>query len=257
MLKQDNSWQGIVEWRLASSRLPQLVNMEGEELMMCSTVYEVSDQVAAAQALRRVLSEDEEGSFASKVDVDGQTYVRGWISLHDGTLEMTANSVERFEELRSLVATNVAGALLLSENRENPENPEDLLAASRSKPNHLQEVPPPEVLEALDEHMAEMEEQWLDLSIPALGGATPREAVADPQLRGELEALLDDFEWSARQHTGPGDGCPPHPGRTWDLSSHTFDAGRVKPAAIQPMGLQPIGLQPTSCAAIGGVPDGC
>lgn len=99
--------------------------------------------------------------------------------------------------------TSVAGARLLSEDRQKPE---ELPSASASRSERLQEAPPPEALEVLDAHMAAYEEQWLDMSIPALGGATPREAVEDPQLRGELEGLLDDFEWSAHRHDGPRRG---------------------------------------------------
>lgn len=40
---------------------------------------------------------------------------------------------------------------------------------------------------------------WLDLGMPALGGKTPRQAAADPALRGEVEALLRDFEEDALQ----------------------------------------------------------
>jgi hypothetical protein len=44
--------------------------------------------------------------------------------------------------------------------------------------------------------------QWLDESIPALGGLTPRQAAADKAGRRELDALLKDLEWSDRK-AGP------------------------------------------------------
>ncbi|MGH2701595.1 MAG: SEC-C metal-binding domain-containing protein [Actinomycetota bacterium] len=206
MLKEDDSWEGIVEWRLASTRRPHLVNMEGEDVEMCRALFEISDRGDAAAALERALPEEEEGRFVSKVEVDGQVYIRGWISLEDDSLEVTTNSLERFEEMKSLVSTSVAGARLVSEERQKPE---ELLSASDPRSDRLQEPPSPEALEVLDAHMAAYEEQWLDMSIPALGGATPQEAVDDPRLRGELEALLDDFDWSVRRHDGPGRGMDP------------------------------------------------
>lgn len=100
MLKENDSWEGIVEWRFASTRLPHLVNMEGEDVEMCSALFEISDRGDAAAALKRALPEEEQGRFVSKVEVDGQTYVRGWISVEADTLEVTTNSLERFEEMK-------------------------------------------------------------------------------------------------------------------------------------------------------------
>jgi hypothetical protein len=45
--------------------------------------------------------------------------------------------------------------------------------------------------------------QRLDHYIPALHNRTPREAAAAPEIRPELEALLDDFEWEDREHPSP------------------------------------------------------
>jgi hypothetical protein len=94
MLKEDDTWEAIVEWRFASSRLPHLVNMEGEEITMCSAVFKIRDRDEAASALTSALDEEEDGRFVSRVEVDGQTYVRGWISLLEETLEVTTNSLE-------------------------------------------------------------------------------------------------------------------------------------------------------------------
>ena len=49
--------------------------------------------------------------------------------------------------------------------------------------------------------MLEYERKWLDESIPALGGATPREALDDPTRREDLIRLLDSFD---DMPTGPG-----------------------------------------------------
>jgi len=39
----------------------------------------------------------------------------------------------------------------------------------------------------------EMERRWLDESVPALGGVTPRQAADDPTRRGDLLRLIDGF----------------------------------------------------------------
>jgi hypothetical protein len=53
-------------------------------------------------------------------------------------------------------------------------------------------VPPPEMIAELEDRMIR---QWLDESIPALGGLTPREAVKTPEGR---QLLLDLFDYLAR-----------------------------------------------------------
>jgi hypothetical protein len=49
-------------------------------------------------------------------------------------------------------------------------------------------MPPPEVIAELEEKMLR---QWIDDSIPALGGLTPREAVKTPGGRRQVLELID------------------------------------------------------------------
>ena len=47
--------------------------------------------------------------------------------------------------------------------------------------------------EAIDDYIRSRETKWLDESIPALDGVTPREAADDPTRRGDLITLLNGF----------------------------------------------------------------
>ena len=49
-------------------------------------------------------------------------------------------------------------------------------------------IPPPELIAELEEKMLR---QWIDDSIPALGGMTPRDAVKTPKGREEVLELLE------------------------------------------------------------------
>ncbi|HET8930331.1 MAG TPA: hypothetical protein VFN21_06715, partial [Acidimicrobiales bacterium] len=53
---------------------------------------------------------------------------------------------------------------------------------------------PPEIQAAVRRQMDAYEQAWVDESIPALGGATPREALDDPTRRDDLFRLLDQME---------------------------------------------------------------
>jgi hypothetical protein len=52
----------------------------------------------------------------------------------------------------------------------------------------------PELAAALTEFIRAQEQAWLDAPIPALSGATPREAAADPTRRPDLVRLLDSYD---------------------------------------------------------------
>jgi hypothetical protein len=60
--------------------------------------------------------------------------------------------------------------------------------------------------------MRDMEVRWVDERLPALGGASPRQALADTRRRADVEALLDDIEW-LQLRSGPGEA---------------MDAGRIR-----------------------------
>jgi len=51
----------------------------------------------------------------------------------------------------------------------------------------------PELARVLAEAILKFEKDWLDDSIPALDGFTPRNAAADPTRRSDLIALLKSF----------------------------------------------------------------
>lgn len=51
----------------------------------------------------------------------------------------------------------------------------------------------PAIAAALEQFTRTHEQAWLDEPIPALNGATPREAAADPTRRPDLIRLLDNY----------------------------------------------------------------
>jgi hypothetical protein len=61
------------------------------------------------------------------------------------------------------------------------------------------EPPPPELAAFIAEHMAKLEDEWLDEQIPALQGLTPHQAAADPTRREDLIALLNSFDGFGRE----------------------------------------------------------
>jgi hypothetical protein len=108
--------------------------------------------------------------------------VRAWLELLLGADALT----------NDLQARSIEEAL--AENRERaPRPPKALPRRVREKLER----------EALDRHYRE----WLDMRLPALDDATPRQAASDPRLRPRLIDLLKDFEnISARRGAEAGAG---------------------------------------------------
>jgi hypothetical protein len=193
---------------------PELLTMEGEPVVVCEGRYRLADP-AAACALDKVLDRDDDESWSESVEVDGRVWVRGTASVEGDELVVTANSGARFERLRQVVERTVPGLELVATSA----TPWQEVASSRRRPSPVPAgPPPPEAASALAAFVREQEDRWVDESVPALGGLTPRQAAADPTWREQLVALLHEFD---RRRPPPG--------------AATFDTSRLRAT----LGLRP------------------
>ncbi|MEI2637394.1 MAG: hypothetical protein V9F03_00085 [Microthrixaceae bacterium] len=136
------------------------------------------------------------------------------IVMRNGKLRIETNSAERAEQDMAIIAELLPNAVLLEHlsstfediredeayeeyvfgqtehNRESPLSGTGLMDPSELPPSELA----PELKAILRQQMDRHEERWVDESIPALGGATPREALDDPTRRDDLFRLLERME---------------------------------------------------------------
>ncbi len=197
-------WYG---WVLAP---PGLRNTEGEPLVLTTLRIGVPDGAAARGALAERLEDEGDHLTEYAEDEDGQRWVRGTVEVEGDTLVVQANSAARARRLHDLVTELAPEAELLDAERipadeltgrdlddeDGPSGAIDLDALDEEDRAALEEQ--------LDRFMAEQEDRWLDSPIPALDGATPREAAEDPTRRGDLDRLLRDFAARAAEWEGPG-----------------------------------------------------
>ena len=175
----------------------------------------VPDPAAAAaaaevDALDAVLVRQDETTWSESVEVEGRTLVRGIVTIEGDEAVVSANSEVRFRRLKDTVERAVPGLVPVGET----VTPVAEMLASGERPKPSAQAPlPPGAAEALAAFMRQQEDRWLDESVPALGGLTPRAAAADPTRREQLVALLHEFD----QHSPP-------PGAA------TFDTGRLRGA---------------------------
>jgi hypothetical protein len=114
------------------------------------------------------------------------------------TLKVEAMSRQRLDDCCQLLEQLLGDRIRLVEMEE--EGLDDVFSKSKpsSEPEEPPFIPPPELVAELEEKMLR---QWIDDSIPALGGMTPREAVKTPEGRKQVLELLDYI--AGRQRMAP------------------------------------------------------
>jgi hypothetical protein len=191
---------------------PTFSNRDGHATVFCETTWTVPDADAAAEALDAEFEPGDEagrwtwlqdGEDDAGVAAPGGRTVLGTLALDGDRLTASTNSVERAEGVARLVESLLPGAELVEDLRSDFDEIRNDLAYERAVFGEDDEPPaglidptqaPPELQAVLRQQMDLYEEQWVDESIPALGGATPREALDDPTRRDDLFRLLDRMD---------------------------------------------------------------
>jgi len=120
------------------------------------------------------------------------------VTLMEETLEVDAPSCRRLADCRQRLEELLGDRIRLVETRAlSPE--EALRQGPPSDPADFVLLPP-EVLAQLEEQMLR---EWIDDSIPALGGQTPREAVKTPEGREQVLELIDYITDAQAQQSRP------------------------------------------------------
>lgn len=211
-----------LEWRDAVPR--ELHNTDGDPLLL-TTDHFAFEPASRAEIERRLAEMEgataqgaefdsgEGGSFFTFLSPSNPKYssmentVVGHVCVEERTLTLDTNSRERADAMRARVEA-ACGALLRHRVREHvdPLSPAAQLTAAALPP------PPPEagqlVLEFKRRHYAD----WVDHSLPALGGRTPREAVRTAEGRNAVDVLIKEMENLEQRGS----------------DSHAFDFGEIR-----------------------------
>lgn len=180
---------------------PTLVNNDGDPILLTTDHFDV-DADARAEVARRLAAlprvmgpEPDDGGGESFVFLGRGDLLLGQALLTGRRLQLSTNSVERADRLRRQIERACKGLLqhrarehvdpLSTELRDEGEDP--ALEATSPEMRAL-------VRTVKQQHYAE----WVDIPLPALGDETPRAAVATPEGRARVEALLADFEEAER-----------------------------------------------------------
>ena len=174
--EEESPERAVAAWYAAASRPPDLVDREGNELVVCTGTWSLPDPAAAEELL---------AGQGTLYDGDRKLAMANIVGEQ---LEVTSLSRELWARTTEVLDTALPGAVLLR-SEEQPIS----AAGVPNLPPSAPEPPDPEMQQVLREYIESYERSWIEESIPALGGMTPRQALDDPDRRRDLMYLLDDM----------------------------------------------------------------
>ena len=184
-------------------RPPRMSNTDGDDLELHTIRWHVGDPGGVDAALRDAgLHPGDDGSswHMTQLREDAPDTIIAMLTLDGDQLVAEVNSRERAEMVRITIATALSSAAFID---DDVRSMDDALAEHDPEaPNGMMDPNDPAVRQLLAQVTADYERRWLDESIPALGGRTPRDAVTDPLGREQVEQLLATFPIPDASGTG-------------------------------------------------------
>jgi len=192
---------------------PILQNTDGDSVLLTKDHFEFEPQARAEveaelcklEGAQQPETDEGKGEVSISFITAGNARFKSWDNTTIGLavvgaarLTLDTNSVKRADALRARVEAGL-GSLLRHELREHSDvealmkgYQEEPIRGTGGKAGSL--VDSPEARAALREFKEKHMGHWLDEEIPALGGLTPRQAVARPGSRPKVDLLLRDME---------------------------------------------------------------
>lgn len=187
--------EDLAMWFGSQSLPPRLTNRDGDEMALRRTACEVADDHDTVVAVLDGVYErqDDELVWHETAVADGHdTVIRGTLRFDGPLLVVESNSHERQDRILSTIGELFDLAIVddaeldafhLDLDEEDPDG---------GGPLDVEDMPD-EMKAVLESTIAGYERRWVDESIPALDGITPREALDDPTRREDLFALLREM----------------------------------------------------------------
>ena len=179
-----------------------IVNFEGDPMEFSEGIYKVLDREAVISALEAhpaFSSNDSDDGLVSFAWLDapaeGSTSRRsfGTLELSGSELKISCNSRERLKRGRNLVEHILPGKLArVAENISSLDEMRKKFPKGNPNPKDA-EIPPEIAREIIENHYKSHYAKWIDTSLPALEGNTPRQASQSKRHRPMLEEMLKEF----------------------------------------------------------------
>jgi len=212
------TWKAAVEAYVERrSKPPRLTNTDGDPFLQTVDYYRFApaDRAAieaAVGALKNTfpVEEHDDGTHSivffktgNRMHEDWENTTIGVVVTTENELRIETNSTRRANALRKIIEK--ACRRLITDHRRTETDADELFAAARSdeRPQSPPEPMDAETEAVIRDQKASHYESWLDSSIPALGGKTPKQAARSLLRRRALVNLLKEIEnHEARQPAG-------------------------------------------------------
>ena len=168
---------------------PVLQTREGEPLVACTAVVDVGDPSLARKVLDDRYEAEMDGWVETHALSPDDVILRAQLRLDGSRLTVTTHSEARLDRVLAVLRRELPDARVVSEERT-PMSAADMASFDRPPQDPLAALGADEqaaVVTGIQDHL---ERRWVDESVPALAGLTPREAADDPTRRAELERLI-------------------------------------------------------------------
>jgi hypothetical protein len=193
---------------VANWRPPKLVTMDGEDVVFCEALFDVTDLAAVRARLAAHPDMDEDENRIVWVDRKGRKPLGdgplhlGSIRFEKGRMKLETKSRERLDRGKELLAECLAGVA-----RHRVDSIKDLevaMAEHAERPDRepADQIPDDVQARLLGPIMQRHIESWVDERLPALNGKTPRQAVKTKAGRDKVIAMLKDQENSMQRQPG-------------------------------------------------------
>lgn len=205
LLESDYDVSEYLRWIASVLKRPELHNFDGEKLVFCETRIKPNKEINIASLLTGPFDQTDKNEWSQfAVSLNGGDISSGSIRDEGDHLVLSTNSVERMDRLLKKLEDLIGEYQVLERTAQSAESAlksREILTNEEAEGEEL----PPEAYEALQDYIEERENLWLDESIPALRGLTPRQALEDPKAKDDLIRLLDEFERTEnRMKSGSG-----------------------------------------------------
>ena len=187
----------------------KLVNFDGDPQLLCELWFDLLDPAAAAAGLDAALEVDDPGrcwTWSGKGVQRAEPVIFGFIERMEDRLKLMVNSENRAERGRRLLE-DVLGSIIVYRAMVT-QDPLRMVGSAPEHPRRAPEFTAEEhdaVANAVEAHMHEHYEKWLDEPVPMLDDRSPREAVASPTLRPRVIGLLKQLQIDYADALADGD----------------------------------------------------
>ena len=205
----------IIRWRrgvhlLYNRPAPVLQNTDGDALLLTTDDFDlIAPRADVVERLRSIPGGEESDAHGSDAEFvitrPGKAPHRSWdntvvgrIVVKQQRMRVETNSTRRANALRATVETHLERMVRFRMREET--NTDALMESARAsapgRESSKRDVRPPGAVAAMRAFREQHMTAWLDDSIPALDGLTPRHAATLPRMRRRLDVLLKEIEQS-------------------------------------------------------------